>query len=40
MIPLTHPGGQQEQGQGVVLHNPGEGYQRPTTFRTGSSQVV
>ena len=42
MIPFTHPaqGGQQEQGHGVVLHDPGEDYQEPTTFMSGSSQVV
>ena len=44
MILFTHSaqkiGGQQEQGHGVVLHDPGEGYQEPTTFRSGSSQVV
>ena len=45
MIPLTHPAkknwpdGQQDQGHGVLLHDPGEGYQEPTTFRSGSSQV-
>ncbi len=33
------PGGQQDQGQGVVLHNQEEGYQPPITSRTGSSQV-
>ena len=32
-------GGQQEQRHGVVLCDPGEGYQEPTTFRSGSSQV-
>ena len=48
MIPIFHPakkndqvpGGQQEQGHGIFLHDPGEGYQEPTTFRSGSSQVV
>ncbi len=46
MTPLTHPAkkieqqGQWEQEHGVVLHDPGEGYQEPTTFRSGSSQVV
>ena len=34
------PGGQRDQGQGLVLYDPGEGYQNPTTFRSGSSQVV
>ena len=34
------PGGQQEQGHGVVLHDPGEGYQKPPTFRSWNSQVV
>ena len=38
--PKNWPGGQQEQGHGVVLHDPREGYQEPTTFRSGSSQVV
>ena len=33
------PGGQQDQGHGVVLHVQGEGYQPPITFRSGSSQV-
>ena len=42
MTPLTHPvikipDGQQDQGHGVVLHDPGEGYQEPTTLRSGSS---
>ena len=32
--------GQRDQGLGVVLHDPGEGYQEPTTFMSGSSQVV
>ena len=48
MIPIFHPakkndqvpGGQQEQGHGIFLHDPGEGYQEPTTFRSGSGQVV
>ena len=42
MIPPTHqagPGGQQDQGHGVVLHDQEEGYQPPITSRTGSSQV-
>ena len=36
MTPLTHPakkywpGGQWEQGHGLVLHDPGEGYHEPT----------
>ena len=34
------PGGQRDQGHGVVLHVQEEGYQEPTTFRIGSSQVV
>ena len=33
------PGGQQDQGHGVVLHVHGEGYQPPINFRAGSSQV-
>ena len=33
------PGGQQDQGYGVVLHDQEEGYQPPITSRTGSSQV-
>ena len=42
MTPPTHqggPGGQQDQGHGVVLHDQEEGYQPPITSRTGSSQV-
>ena len=42
MTPPTHPGGpggQQDQGQGVVLHDQGEVYQQPITFRSGSRQV-
>ena len=44
MIPSTHPAHHkmdheqgQEQGHGVVLHDQGEGYQQPKTFRIGSS---
>ena len=33
------PGGQREQGHGVVLHDKGEGYQQPKAFRSESSQV-
>ena len=33
------PGGQQDQGHGVVLHDQGEGYQQPITFRSGSRQL-
>ena len=33
------PGGQRDQGHGVVLHDQEEGYQPPITSRTGSSQV-
>ena len=33
------PGGQQEQGHGVVLHDQEEGYREPTNFRSESSQV-
>ena len=43
MTPPTHqggPGGQQDQGHGVVLHDQKEGYQPPITFRSGSSQVT
>ena len=42
MTPSTHPGGpggQHDQGHGVVLHDQGEGYQPPITCRSGSSQV-
>ena len=39
-IPKDWPGGQQEQGPGVVLHGSAEGYQEPKTFRSGSSQVT
>ena len=42
MTPPTHqggPGGQQDQGHGVVLHDQEEGYQPPVTSRTWSSQV-
>ena len=34
--PKKLPGGQQDQGHGVVLHDQGEGYQQPKTFRIGS----
>ena len=48
MIPFTHPAQKIDQvdsenkdmWNGLVLHDPGEGYQEPTTFRSGSSQVV
>ena len=33
MIPSTHP--DQEQGQGDVLHDQGEGYQQGMTFVVG-----
>ena len=36
----THPGGpggQQDQGHGVVLHDQGEVYQQPISFMRGSS---
>ena len=33
------PGGQQDQGHGHVLHDQGEGYQQPITFRSGSRQL-
>ena len=33
------PGGQQDQGHGVVLHDQGEEYQQPRTPRSGSSKV-
>ena len=32
--------GHVEQEHGVVLHDPGESYQQPTTRRNGSSQVT
>ena len=44
------PGGQEEQGHGLILRDdknnyydslksvPGEGHKQPTTFRSGSSQ--
>ncbi len=40
MIPFTHPAQKSDQGHGVDLHDPGEGYQEPIIFRSGSSQVV
>ena len=33
------PGGQQDQGHGVALHDQEEGYQPPRTSRSGSSRV-
>ena len=39
MTPPTHPGGpggQQDQGHGVVPHDQGEVCQQPITFRRGS----
>ena len=33
------PGGLQDQGHGVVLHDQEEGYQPPTIFISGSSQL-
>ena len=36
----TIPGGQQDHGHGVVLHNQGKGYQQTKTFRSGSSQLA
>ncbi len=30
------PGGQQDQGYGVVLHDQGKDYQQPKTFMSGS----
>ena len=33
------PGGQQDQGHGLVLHDHREGYQQPITFRSGSKKV-
>ena len=38
--PKDGPGGQREQGHGLVLHDPGEGYQQPTTFRNWSTQIT
>ena len=38
--PKKLPGGQQEQGHGVVLHDQGEGYQQTKTFRSGSNKVA
>ena len=38
MTPQTHPGGpggQQDQGHGIVLHDQGEEYQQPITPRGG-----
>ena len=35
----THPGGQQDQGHGVVLDDQGEGLQSRVTPTSGSSQV-
>ena len=35
--PKDWPGGQREHGPGVVLHDPGEGYQLPTNFSNGSN---
>ena len=47
MIPFTHPAqkidqvdSENEDMAWVVLHDPGEDYHKPTTFRSGSSQVV
>ena len=34
------PGGQQDQGHGVVLHDQGEGYQPPITSRSGSITCI
>ena len=31
------PGGQQDQGHGIVLHDQGEEYQQPITSKSGSS---
>ena len=42
MTPTTQqggPGGQQDQGHGVVPHDQGEVCQQPITFRRGSRQV-
>ena len=33
----TPPGGQQDQGHGVVLHDYGEVYQQPIFFKSRSS---
>ena len=37
--PKKLPGGQQDQGYEVVLHNQGEGDQQPKALRSESSQV-
>ena len=44
MIPSTQPakkipGGRQDQGHEIVLHDKEEGYQQPKAFRSESSQV-
>ena len=42
MIPLTHPAQKIDQVDSKnkdILHDPGEGYQEPTTFGSGSNQV-
>ena len=43
MIPLTNLAQKidqvEEQGHGLVLHDPGEGYQQPTNFRNGISKI-
>ena len=33
-------GGQQDQGQEVVHHDQGEGYQQPKSFRCGIGSVL
>ena len=37
ITPPTHPGGQQDQGHGVDLHDQGEVHQQPIYFMRGSS---
>ena len=37
--PKKLPGGQQDQGHEVVLHDQGEGYQQPKILGNDSSQV-
>ena len=37
--PIFGQGGQRDQGHREVLHDQGEDYQQPITFRSGSIQV-
>ena len=39
MIPFTHPA-QKIDSENKDMGDPGEGYQEPTTFSSGNSQVV